>query len=214
MKRNLRGPITVAAVVGAGFGAAAMAGALQVSGEGLDRGGASGTLTSLNGSEVTPRGDATATRATKRGKRGKRGPRGPRGVPGKNGAQGPPGAAGVQGVQGEQGPQGPAGITGLQSYSGDPTNVPGPNFYWFEISCPTGQLAISGGFSANNPAGTYLQTSGLSPGDPSVWRIDYQTGSSDVITPTVVCAIADSQGPGSAPSGVEVSHGTTAAPSD
>jgi hypothetical protein len=196
MNRRLRGPIAVAAVIGAGFGAAAMAGALQVSGEGLDRSGASGTLASMNRGEANPRGEATALRA-KRGKRGKRGPRGPKGATGQVGPQGP---EGIAGVQGPEGPQGPPGVTGLKAYQGETLELDN-EFKAVDIPCPTEQLAISGGISTDKAGSTFIHTTSPDPSDTSQWQVKFQFGAKGSVTPWVVCAIADPLPPGADPTG-------------
>lgn len=174
-------------MVGAGFGAAAMAGALQVSGAGLNSGDLSGTLTAGTRAEAGHQAELTELRA----KRGKRGPRGPKGARGKVGPQGPEGPKGIEGIQGLPGPEGPAGVTGLQSYSRPSFFVPTSSFEAVEIPCPEGQLAISGGISDGVPDNTFIKTSSPNPTDTGEWLIHFQIGASDTITPWVVCAIAD-----------------------
>lgn len=190
MRRRLRGLIAVAAVIGAGLGAAALAGALPVPGDTDERSVSSIGSTTKSENAVHNSNGATALRA-KRGKRGPRGPRGARGATGPEGTPGPQGLEGPQGLQGLQGPEGPAGVTGLQTYSDDPITISDPGFYSVEAPCPSGQLAISGGISASNPGGITTRTSSPSPSDTGAWLIHYQSGGPNQITPWVVCAIAD-----------------------
>lgn len=204
MRGRLHGLIAMAAVIGAGFGATALAGALPVPGGSADGSDSSaGSMTEGENVALTWK----ETRAL-RAKRGKRGPRGPRGARGKTGPQGVPGAQGlqgIQGVQGIQGPEGPAGITGLQTYSLDPVSI-GAGFDVVEMPCPVGQLAISGGISDELPSNTFIKTSSPDPEDTGKWVINFQIGSSDTITPWVVCAIADPLPAGAAsPKGVVTS---------
>lgn len=82
------------------------------------------------------------------------GPAGPQGEPGPEGPQGPQGEPGPQGPEGPQGPQGepgppgPAG-DGVDSFQRVDANLVAPNGQTdtFEVFCPSGAFATSGGVS-------------------------------------------------------------------
>lgn len=98
------------------------------------------------------------------GLQGATGPVGPAGPVGPQGPAGPPGssaAAGAVGPQGPQGPAGPQGIAGPQGSNGR-DGVPGVQFVMNQYTvqamsgattysiCPSGKVAIGGGFGRLN----------------------------------------------------------------
>jgi len=90
------------------------------------------------------------------GAAGPAGPMGPMGLPGAQGVPGAQGAQGIQGIQGIQGPTGntgptgPAGPAGTFSTAGVTTiaqsfSLPANASEDFQISCPTGRVAVAAG---------------------------------------------------------------------
>ena len=80
---------------------------------------------------------------------------GPMGSPGSDGADGADGADGVDGTAGAVGPQGPAGpagpgggIAGYEVVEGTEREIPAGGTNEVFASCPSGKVAIGGGFSA------------------------------------------------------------------
>jgi hypothetical protein len=76
------------------------------------------------------------------------------GAVGPQGAAGPQGPAGARGLQGPAGPkgdagaQGPAGgISGSQTVTGPSVNIPAVSSRSATVSCPSGKIAVSGGFT-------------------------------------------------------------------
>jgi hypothetical protein len=63
-----------------------------------------------------------------------------------NAIQGPQGQQGNQGPQGDTGPQGLAGLTYASTQSADVSNDPVIGGFFKELTCPTGQTALQGGW--------------------------------------------------------------------
>lgn len=146
------------------------------------------------------------------GPAGPQGPPGPQGIPGPAGnsttgvagpagPQGPQGSPGPQGVPGIQGPSGSAGrdgISGLQVVINH-YNVP-PNSGFTTIGvCPTGKIAIAGGYGRVNPGVTVResrpgQLSGQIPGefDKQLWTVGFRNDNAGTESVDVyaVCAFA------------------------
>jgi hypothetical protein len=91
-----------------------------------------------------PAGPKGATGAT-----GATGLQGPKGDPGAAGAPGSPGARGATGPTGKTGPQGPAGSLDTVQIISQPVDVPphvvSPAVHQDAV-CPTGMIAVSGGY--------------------------------------------------------------------
>ncbi len=104
-------------------------------------------------------------------------------------AQGPTGPTGPAGPQGPKGDQGSAGISGLEETSRTVSLPPGG---WIvNVDCPTGKLAISGGWELGTQPGIDVQTS--SPyKDDSGWTFVFinTTSSTTTITAYAMCANA------------------------
>jgi hypothetical protein len=84
-----------------------------------------------------------------KGDKGDTGPQGPQGAKGDTGPQGPPGPQGPKGDTGAQGPPGPAGSLDTTQVVTQPVDVP-PHVVSPAVSatavCPSGMIAVSGGF--------------------------------------------------------------------
>ena len=124
---------------------------------------------------------------------------GPRGAVGPQGPQGPQGPVGPQGAQGVQGPQGEPGIQGLKGDKGD-QGVPGPSGLARvhtvsanvpfssgtvnrQLFCPSGEIALSGGFLAN----TGDQVFESAPVASNGWAVG-KNGVANSVFMYVVCA--------------------------
>ena len=137
-----------------------------------------------------PRGDAAPL--------GLNGDAGPQGL---DGAPGPQGLNGAPGPQGPQGPQGPKGDTGLQGSNGaaGPQGPQGPKGAdgldgsqiitvaggeasgekQFTVSCPTGDAALSGGFSIQGSVtGSFRSDASGDPTGNTSWTIIQSSGAS------------------------------------
>jgi len=133
---------------------------------------------------------------------GERGPQGDRGPQGEPGAQGPAGPQGPQGANGTNGVDGKDGVSGYETVnetfttSNTSASPTGP-----VVSCPTGKVPLSGGFSA---AGVILEVSQLNSIETAVsadgnvtrtgsWRFGFVTYVTNPVTVTVSvnCAIAN-----------------------
>jgi hypothetical protein len=115
---------------------------------------------------------------------------GPEGPLGPEGPQGPPG---LPGPPGQEGPEGPAGPPGpaliLYTRSADLT-VPFLESSSLELSCDTGDVAISGGFAAD----PFLSVStseavAVIPAPPTGWRVAVVNESVDEEDLTVVVSV-------------------------
>lgn len=104
----------------------------------------------------------TPTSWNQQGPKGDLGPAGPAGPAGAAGAAGPQGAAGAQGVPGPAGPAGPQGPKG--DAAGFVVNPPitvrkdiqdGESAEW-RADCPSGQVAVNGGFGGQTNSGRGL----------------------------------------------------------
>jgi hypothetical protein len=99
------------------------------------------------------KGDMGAPGAT--GAKGATGATGPKGDPGPRGDQGPKGdpgpkgLTGATGAKGDTGPQGPAGVSGYRLLkTGSPVPIPAGSAAQGTLICPSGQVAIGGGWDA------------------------------------------------------------------
>lgn len=182
--------VTASIVVGAGLGAAAIAGAIPLSGVGL--GGDTRSGDSANGAGANPQGESRAV-ARANALRAKRGPRGPRGP---QGAAGPAGAVGPAGPEGPAGPPGPAGIRGpfYYYYDREPLTA-GP--YYVRIECPPDTLALTGGVESEFPRFDVLNASYPDPTDPRYWFVYFDLGRSGLVRSSAVC-VGPSGGSGNA----------------
>jgi hypothetical protein len=127
---------------------------------------------------------------------GERGPQGDRGPQGEPGAQGLQGTNGTNGIDGKDGVSGFETVSETFTTSNTSASPTGP-----VVSCPTGKVPLSGGFSA---AGVILEVSQLNSIDTTVsadghvtrtgsWRfgfVNYVTNPV-TITVSVSCAIAN-----------------------
>jgi hypothetical protein len=104
----------------------------------------------------------------------------------KRGPQGIQGVQGVQGIQGVPGDPGSPGLSGFQTVTAV-DDVPAANIGTVDVPCPSGQTAISGGWSVPYTA-TVLE-SHPSPVGPSVWRTAAAfPGNGGTLKVTVQCA--------------------------
>ena len=177
MNRRLRLFLTASMVVGAGFGAAAIAGALPVSGG--DSGGKGQQSTGPASTSTNAQERAVALRA----KRGPRGPRGPRGA------------------TGPAGPAGPAGIAGLQRVKGTLTAAPMGSAYAIYVDCAAGGTAIAGGVRAAT-GGIYMYESYPSPDNASRWITEFEPWSFANVEAFTTCASTNSRRTGSTGGGI------------
>ena len=175
MNRRLRMLLTASVVVGAGFGAAAIAGAIPLSGGGSesDPGSTESVGLASRAGEVQSVERSTALRA----KRGPKGPRGPRGPRGPKGATGP------------AGPAGPAGANGIR----------GPFFYYYDktqetagaynvrIECPPDTVALAGGVQSDSPQTDLVRASYPDPTDPHFWVVYFELGTTGLVRSSAVC---------------------------
>jgi hypothetical protein len=134
------------------------------------------------------------------GPRGATGPAGLAGATGQRGAAGQPGATGATGPAGSTGLQGPAGGfsgTDVQTATTAIPSEPVNNSWVVAISCPSGQVALSSGYSTT-PGGAQMilvsEPISLSTGLPVPtnddrwqWVIDNTSGSAQPFTFYVVC---------------------------
>ncbi|MEI8411750.1 MULTISPECIES: hypothetical protein [unclassified Kribbella] len=97
-----------------------------------------------------------ATTWNQKGPTGETGPQGPQGAQGAQGAAGPQGVPGPQGEQGPQGPKGdPSGLSVSPPILVKKTIRDGEHANW-QAMCPSGQVAVSGGFSGGSNYGRGL----------------------------------------------------------
>ena len=110
--------------------------------------------------DVGPKGDAGIQGAT--GASGPQGATGPSGHSGSNGLQGSTGEPGGVGLQGATGPQGPTGASGPRGATGSGFSTANVTYYSHtgvsgdvdvEAYCPTGKIAIGGGYIVNGIVG-------------------------------------------------------------
>lgn len=109
---------------------------------------------------------------------------GPQGAKGDTGATGPTGPAGAS-VTGPTGPTGPAGIANVQDYE---TILGGYSNYNHEntVYCPTGDIALSGGFDVTNTnQGSIVASFPTSDGTGWTFQIN---GGGNTAAIYVVCA--------------------------
>ena len=114
-------------------------------------------------------------------KRALKGNRGPRGFPGARGSQGP---------QGPQGPQGLQGIQRLVAVSATKA-IPPSNVDSVVATCPSGMVAVSGGFLLAPAPGTAGTPTVLSSGSVTTgWSVSIDTFESDGanLTSTAYCS--------------------------
>ncbi len=114
---------------------------------------------------------------------------GPTGPAGPAGAQGPTGPAGPAGAQGPKGDQGSAGISGLQETT---RTVSLPQGGWIvTVDCPTGKLALSGGWELGSQPGFEVLIS-RPYYDDSGWTFVFinTTTSTTLITAYIMCVNA------------------------
>jgi hypothetical protein len=152
-----------------------------IKGEPGDPGGPKGD-TGAQG-PVGPQGD-TGAKGNK-GDDGDQGPKGDTGSQGLVGPQGDTGATGATGDQGIEGPQGPKGDTGQQgpqgntgpTYSigyervpGSPSANNGTSPKTQTASCPTGKVAVGGGWSATSINGEIAVTESRATSD-TTWSV-------------------------------------------
>ena len=104
-------------------------------------------------------------------------------------AQGPTGPTGPPGSQGPKGDQGPAGISGLEQDT-KTASIP-PGGWILNVDCPTGKLAISGGWNSSAFDALDVESS-LPFKDDSGWSFVFFNTTSSTITVTayVMCANA------------------------
>lgn len=129
-----------------------------------------------------------------RGARGPQGPAGEKGLSGTNGTNGAPGAVGPTGPTGspgggggQVGPTGPAGVLGPEQIAQDQPDLPANTVTSLEVACPTGDIAISGGFDNGDtaaPAQVMLLRSmsdaGYTHGQAQDWDFTVDNTGSDV----------------------------------
>jgi len=149
--------LTTSIVVGAGFGAAAIAGALPFSG------GDSATEHDSGGQGASALvTKAKAVQAT----RGRRGPRGPRGPRGRRGAAG--------------GMQGPV----FYYYEAQQKDA---GRYYVKIECPAGWVALAGGVYSEKPEDDQVNASYPDPTDSRFWVVYLTLGNTGMVRSTAVC---------------------------
>jgi hypothetical protein len=124
---------------------------------------------------------------------------GAQGTAGIAGAMGAAGAAGVAGVAGVAGAQGPAGLVGLNTLVHTTTWTPdnaGDPALTATVSCPTGQVALGGGFTSEGDAvhspssisGTFITSSHATPTGWLVEGFNSQGNLDVTVVASVVCA--------------------------
>lgn len=118
------------------------------------------------------------------GLQGPPGPVGPTGPPGATGATGPKGATGNQGPAGPAGPIGPTGpagpagavelvgVNGVSRFATLPETVPAGAGKGLVLRCPTGQVALGGGFNITGVPIEILQSRPIEGPSPYDTRTD------------------------------------------
>jgi len=125
------------------------------------------------------------------GPTGAAGPAGPTGADGPAGAAGPAGAtgaAGPAGATGAAGPAGPAGTFGAVNVVTAPLELVIAQNASGVVSCPVGQVAISGGAEAPTATALNIRSSRPNPitsTDPTGWYVDVRTGTNTTATVTL-----------------------------
>jgi hypothetical protein len=120
------------------------------------------------------------------GLRGATGAAGPQGPAGPQGQRGP---AGPQGLPGQRGPVGPAGISGTeivtvtsQGSAGQKTTT---------ASCPAGDFALGGGFSAQGSVTqSYRSDASGDPAGDTAWTASQSSGNTGSLIVYVYCVVS------------------------
>jgi|tagenome__1003787_1003787.scaffolds.fasta_scaffold20310602_1 hypothetical protein len=103
------------------------------------------------------------------------------------------GPQGPQGIQGLQGPQGSPGLSEFQTVAGSTGFVPPGNLAALDVPCPSGETAISGGYTV--PYTVTVLESHPRSGDPSTWSVVAAFPSQGgVLTVYVQCAVVTTAG--------------------
>ena len=138
---------------------------------------------------VGPAGPAGTTGAAgPAGPTGADGPAGAAGPAGATGADGPVGAAGPAGATGAAGPAGPTGTFGAVNVVTAPLELVVAQNANGVVSCPVGQVAISGGAEAPTATALNIRSSRPNPitsTDPTGWYVDVRTGTNTTATVTL-----------------------------
>jgi hypothetical protein len=123
------------------------------------------------------------------GAAGAAGPAGAKGDTGAAGPAGPKGDTGATGAAGPSGPQGPAGAAGLNGSSIVTVELDGTSGQkTTTVSCPVGDFAISGGFSAQGSVTESYRSDAT--GDPTgadAWTVTQSSGNTDSLKVYVYC---------------------------
>jgi len=122
------------------------------------------------------------------GATGADGPVGAAGPAGATGADGPVGAAGPAGATGAAGPAGPTGTFGAVNVVTAPLELVVAQNANGVVSCPVGQVAISGGAEAPTATALNIRSSRPNPitsTDPTGWYVDVRTGTNTTATVTL-----------------------------
>jgi hypothetical protein len=93
-------------------------------------------------------------------------------------------------AQGPKGDQGPAGISGLDQYTHSASIPPGG--WILNVDCPTGKLAISGGWNASGFDAFEVRSS-IPYKDDSGWSFVFFNTTSSTITVTAYAMCANAQ---------------------
>jgi len=138
---------------------------------------------------VGPAGPAGTTGAAgPAGPTGADGPAGAAGPAGATGADGPVGAAGPAGATGAAGPAGPTGTFGAVNVVTAPLELVVAQNANGVVSCPVGQVAISGGAEAPTATALNIRSSRPNPitsTDPTGWYVDVRTATNTTATVTL-----------------------------
>jgi hypothetical protein len=98
-----------------------------------------------------------------------------------------------QGVPGTPGAPGSPGMSNFVTESGTTGTVPAGNISAIDVPCPSGEIAISGGFDISYPA-SVLQSQ-VKTGNPGIWSVKAAFPStSGTITAYVQCATVAAAG--------------------
>jgi len=122
------------------------------------------------------------------GPTGADGPVGAAGQAGATGAAGPVGAAGQAGATGAAGPAGPTGTFGAVNVVTAPLELVVAQNANGVVSCPVGQVAISGGAEAPTATALNIRSSRPNPitsTDPTGWYVDVRTATNTTATVTL-----------------------------
>jgi hypothetical protein len=106
--------------------------------------------------------------------KGNSGPAGPQGAQGAQGVQGPQGPQGPQGAAGGTGARGPAGPQSLSLTESDGSliDLPPNTLTPISVACPTGDVAIGGGWAPND----VISTTDLVQSDAGVFNVNTSSG--------------------------------------